>query len=165
MVYPVLLVIHNTLRWFVLGSLLATLVSGYSGWLRPRSYSSTDATLRVVATSIAHTQLLVGLYLYTISPIISYYWTNRPRFGELPGRSAGAVDSSQFSFFALIHTGLMVTSVVLMTIGSGMVKRQTDARQRFRTTAIYFTIGLVLILIAVPWPFSSLAARPWVRTF
>lgn len=152
--YPVLLVIHNTLRWFVLGSLLATLVSGYSGWLRPRPYSSTDGTLRVVATSIAHTQLLVGLYLYTVSPIISYYWSNRPRFGESP----------EFSFFALIHIGLMVTSVVLMTIGASIAKRQTDARQRFRTTAVYFTIGLLLILIAVPWPFSPLAARPWVRT-
>ena len=153
--YPVLLIIHNTLRWLVLGSLLATLVSGYWGWLRPRPYQSVDGTLRVVATSIAHTQLLVGLYLYTISPIISYYWTNRPSFGESP----------QFSFFALIHIGLMFTSVVVMTIGSSLAKRQTDARQRFKTTAIYFTVGLVLIAIAVPWPFSPLAARPWIRTF
>lgn len=155
MVYPVLLVIHNALRWLVLGSLLATLVSGYSGWLRPRLYSSTDGTLRVVATSIAHTQLLVGLYLYTISPVVSYYWRSRPDLGE----------SFEFSFFALIHIGLMFTSVVLMTIGSSLTKRQTNARQQFKTTAIYFTIGLVLILVAVPWPFSPLAARPWVRTF
>lgn len=152
MLYAVLLVIHNTLRWLVVGSLVAVLVSGYSGWLRPRPYRPTDGTLRIVATSVAHTQLLVGLYLYTISPIVSYYWSNRP----------GA--SFEFSFFALIHVGLMVTSVVLMTIGSSVAKRQTDDRQRFRTTALYFTIGLLLILIAVPWPFSPLAARPWFRT-
>ena len=153
MIYSVLLVIHNALRWFVLGSLLAVLVSAYSGWLRSRAYGPADGTLRVVATSIAHTQLLVGIYLYTISPIVSYYWRDRP--GE----------SFEFSFFALIHIGLMFTSVVLMTVGSSLAKRQTDARQRFKTTAVYFTIGLVLILIAVPWPFSPLAARPWVRTF
>ena len=70
--------IHNALRWFVLGSLLAVLVSSYSGWLRSRPYQSVDGTLRVVATSIAHTQLLAGLYLYTISPIVSYYWRSRP---------------------------------------------------------------------------------------
>ena len=158
MIYPVLLVIHNALRWLVLGSLLAVLVSAYSGWLRSRPYSSTDGTLRTVATSIAHTQLLVGIYLYTISPIVSYYWRDRP--GEsTPG------ESFEFSFFALIHIGLMFTSIVLMTVGSSLAKRQTDARQRFKTTAVYFSIGLVLILIAVPWPFSPLAARPWVRTF
>lgn len=158
--YPVLLVIHNALRWLVLGSLLATLVSGYSGWLRPRPYQPVDGTLRVVATSIAHTQLLVGFYLYTISPVISYYWSSRSG-----AATAGAGESLQFSFFALIHIGLMFTSIVVMTIGSSLAKRQTDVRQRFKTTAIYFTIGLVLILIAVPWPFSPLAARPWVRTF
>lgn len=155
MVYSLVLVLHNALRWLVLGSLLATLVSGYSGWLRPRSYLSADQTLRVVATSIAHTQLLIGIYLYTISPIISYYWKEKPAFGDAP----------QFTFFGLIHISLMVTAIVLMTIGSSKAKREPEARQKFRTTAIYFTLGLVLILIAVPWPFSPLATRPWVRTF
>jgi hypothetical protein len=160
MVYPIILALHNGLRWLVLGSLLAVLINSYAGWLRsgPDSKSNpliAPQTLRIVATSIAHTQLLVGIYLYTLSPIVSYYWKAHPRYSDAP----------EFSFFALIHMGLMVTSIVLMTIGSSKAKRQTDTRQKFRTTAIYFTIGLVLILVAIPWPFSPLAARPWVRTF
>lgn len=160
MVYPILLAIHNGLRWLVLGSLLAVLVSSYTGWLRSGSDPKAaplvaPQTLRIMATSVAHTQLLVGIYLYTISPVVRYYWQARPRYNDAP----------EFSFFSLIHMGLMVSSIVLMTVGSSKAKRQTDTRQKFRTTAIYFTIGLVLILIAVPWPFSPLAARPWVRSF
>ncbi|RYF74886.1 MAG: hypothetical protein EOO39_07825 [Cytophagaceae bacterium] len=155
MLYSIILLIHSYLRWFVLSSLLAALASAYAGLLRPRPYRPADQLLRVVATSIAHTQLLVGIYLYTISPIIRYYWQNRPGFGESP----------QFSFFGLIHIGLMLTAVIIITVGSSKAKRQTDARQQFRTTATYFTIGLLLILGAVPWPFSPLAARPWFRTF
>lgn len=155
MIYPIVLLIHSTVRWLVLGSLLAALASAYGGLLRPRSYSSVDQLLRVVATSIAHTQLLVGIYLYTISPIIRYYWQNRTDSGK----------SSELSFFALIHISLMLIAVIIITIGSSKAKRQLIAQQQFRTTAVYFTVGLLLILLAVPWPFSPLASRSWFRTF
>lgn len=155
MIYPIILTLHNAFRWFVLISLLAALASAYAGWLRPRPYRPADGTLRVVATSIAHTQLLLGFYLYAVSPIIRYYWTNKPSFAE----------AAEFPFFGLIHIGLMFTAIVVVTVGSSKTKRLTDDRQRFRTTAVYFTIGLLLILMAIPWPFSPLAARPWVRGF
>ncbi|MBO0948633.1 hypothetical protein [Fibrella forsythiae] len=155
MVYSITLLIHSYLRWLVLVSLLAVLASAYAGLWRPRPYRPTDQLLRVVATFIAHTQLLVGTYLYTISPIIRYYWQYRPSFSKAP----------QFSFFGLIHLSLMLTAVILITIGSSKAKRQTDAQQQLKTTAIYFTIGLLLILLAVPWPFSPLANRPWFRPF
>ncbi|GAB3949065.1 hypothetical protein GCM10028805_24810 [Spirosoma harenae] len=155
MIYPILLVVHNALRWLVLGSLLASLGSSISGLASKRAYQSIDQILRVVATSIAHTQLLVGFYLYAKSPIVSYYWKTHPTFQE--GR--------EFPFFALIHIGLMITSVVVMTIGSSKAKRQKTPEQKFKTTAIYFTISLLLIFIAIPWPFSPLANRPLFRSF
>ena len=155
MLYSVALVLHNTLRWLVVGSLLGTLVSAYSGLLLRRSYTKTDQTWRVVATSIAHTQLLLGVYLYILSPLIRYYWQARP------GLSGGL----QLPFFALIHSSLMLTAIVVMTVGSSLTKRQTEARRRFSTTAIYFTIGLLLIAAAIPWPFSPVVARPWIRPF
>ena len=155
MLYQIILVIHNAMRWLVVGSLLAALMSAYSGWLRPRSYRAPDQTLRIIATSIAHTQLLIGVYLYTISPIISYYWKFHPSFG----------DAIEFPFFSLIHSSLMLIAVVVMTIGSSTAKRQKEDQQKFKTTVIYFTSGLVIILMAIPWPFSPLVTRPWVRLF
>ncbi|GAB3506369.1 hypothetical protein GCM10027341_39320 [Spirosoma knui] len=155
MLYPILLALHSALRWFVLGGLVATLFSAYSGWITARTYRPTDQKLRIITTSILHTQLLVGFYLYTISPIIQYYWSYKPSFNESP----------EFPFFGLIHISFMFTSVILMTIGSSKAKRQTDPLQKFKTTAVYFTIGLLLILMAIPWPFSPLAARPFVRPF
>ena len=155
MIYSIALTLHSIFRWLVLGSLLAALSSAYSGWVGQRPYRPADQTLRVAATSIAHTQLLIGFYLYAVSPIIRYFWTSKPSFAE----------AAEFPFFGLIHIGLMFTAIVIMTVGSSKAKRQTSDQQRFRTTAVYFTISLVLILAAIPWPFSPLAARPWVRGF
>lgn len=89
MIYSILLVIHNALRWLVVGSLLASLGMSFSGLVRQRTYQPLDQTLRVVATSIAHTQLLVGFYLYAKSPIVSYYWKAHPTFA----------DAREFPFF------------------------------------------------------------------
>lgn len=154
MLYSSLLIIHNAFRWFVLVSILATLISSYSGWLRPRMYSAFDQTIRVTATSIVHTQLLIGFYLYFISPIVNYYWRFSPDAGQAP----------EFRFFSVIHISLMFTSVII-TVGSSLTKRKSTAHEKFKTTAIYFTLGLLLILIAIPWPFSPLAVRPWTRLF
>lgn len=154
MIYSILLVIHNALRWLVVGSLLASLGMSFSGLLRQRTYQPIDHTVRVVATSIAHTQLLVGFYLYAKSPIVSYYWKAHPTFA----------DAREFPFFSLIHIGLMIAAVVIMTIGSSKAKRQKLASEKFKTTAIYFAIALVIIFIAIPWPFSPLATRPLYRT-
>ena len=155
MIYPYVLALHNLFRWLVLGSLVATLLSACAGWLWPRPYRPADGTLRVVATSIAHTQLLLGIYLYIISPLIKYYWANKPRFATSP----------EFPFFALIHISVMLTAIIVMTIGSSKAKRQKNDRQRFITTTVYFGLALLLILLAIPWPFSPLAARPWLRAF
>ncbi|GAB3995965.1 hypothetical protein GCM10028807_37520 [Spirosoma daeguense] len=155
MIYSILLVIHSALRWLVVGSLLASFGRSVFGLLCHRSYQSIDQTLRIVATSIAHTQLLIGFYLYAKSPIVSYYWKAHPTFAE----------AREFPFFSLIHIGLMIAAVVIMTIGSSKAKRQKLASQKFKTTVIYFAIALVLIFIAIPWPFSPLANRPLYRTF
>lgn len=155
MLYPYLLMIHNVFRWLVLGSLGAALVSGWLGWRWPRSYRPADGLLRTAATSIAHTQLLLGAYLYAISPIVRYFWQAKPSFSESP----------EFPFFGLIHISFMFVAIVVMTVGSSKAKRQTADRQRFKTTAIYFSVAFILILLAIPWPFSPLAARPWVHGF
>lgn len=154
MLYSILLLIHNALRWLVLISLLASLAGSIWGWLRNRPYQPIDQTLRIITTSLAHTQLLVGIYLYTQSPVVKYFWKSRPSYGEAP----------EFTFFGLIHLSLMLTSIIVMTIGSSKAKRQLSAQAKFKTTAIYFGISLLLIFVAIPWPFSPLANRPLLRT-
>jgi hypothetical protein len=59
----------------------------------------------------------------------------------------------------------MTVAVVLITIGSAMAKRQQTDHGKFKTMALWFLLGLIVILIAIPWPFSPLANRPYIRHF
>ncbi|CCH55116.1 hypothetical protein BN8_04351 [Fibrisoma limi BUZ 3] len=153
--YNILLPVHSYLRWLVLLTLIGTLLAALHGWLTNRPYSKVDGALRSAATSIAHLQLLIGFVLYFKSPITSYF---RANFSAVAG-------SLEFSFFGLIHISLMLLAVVVLTLGSSFGRRAETALAKHRTVALYFLAALIVILIAIPWPFSPLAQRPYFRTF
>ncbi len=153
--YPTILALHSFVRWLVLTSLLFALYHAYRGWLTGKSYSRFDNSVRYCTVFIAHIQLLLGLWLYFISPIIHYFLYN---FKD-------AVHTREYRFFGMEHSLMMLTAMVLITVGSAKAKHKQSDKETHKTVAIWFTIGLVIILIAIPWGFSPLVSRPYLRLF
>jgi hypothetical protein len=141
------------MRWLVLISLVYAVYRAYTGYRSGSSFSKTDDAVRHWTATIAHIQLLVGMLVYIQSPIIKYFWRN---FGE-------AIHQRDTAFFGLIHISLMMTAIVILTIGSSLAKRRNTDRGKFLTMLIWFLIALVVIFIAIPWPFSPLANRVYFR--
>ena len=151
--YQTLTVYHSLLRWLVLLSLLLSVISACTGLWKHRSFSKTDNALRHWTATIAHIQLIAGMLLYLQSPVTKFF------------REHNAEARLQFdiTFFSVIHAVLMLLSIVLITIGSAMAKRKATDREKFRTMALWYTVALLIIFIAVPWPFSPFATRPYIR--
>ncbi|WP_335900654.1 hypothetical protein [Leptospira venezuelensis] len=59
----------------------------------------------------------------------------------------------------------MTISVVLLTIGSAISKRKKEDSEKFKSLFVWLLISIILILIAIPWPFSPFAHRPYIREF
>lgn len=153
--YPILLSLHSLVRWFVLLSLIVALYRAFRGWFKNKQFTKIDNTVRRNTTSIAHFQLVLGLLLYFISPLIDYFLHN---FKE-------AVHDRQLRFFGMEHSLMMMTGIVIITVGSERIKRKKTDREKFKTMAIWFTIGLLVILSSIPWEFSPLVNRPLFRPF
>ncbi|MBD0257846.1 MAG: hypothetical protein ICV83_19195 [Cytophagales bacterium] len=153
--YHLTLTLHSWLRWGVVLTLLVTLLVSLTGWLTRRPYTRSDAALRSLTTSVAHLQLLVGFALYFQSPIATY-------FRENPGPATG---NPEVTFFGIIHVSMMLVAVVVLTLGSSLGKRAATDARKHRTVALCFLAGAVLILLAIPWPFSPLAKRPLLRAY
>lgn len=153
MMYQTLTFLHSTFRWLVLLSLVYSIFKAYKGYFSDKEFSKTDNSVRHWTATIAHIQLVLGITLYSQSPIIKYFWKN---FDE-------AKESLDLLFFGLIHIFLMLFSIVLITLGSSISKRKMTDKEKFKTMLIYFIIALVIIFIAIPWPFSPLANRPYLR--
>ncbi|MBW8687054.1 hypothetical protein [Chitinophaga rhizophila] len=150
-----LLTLHSITRWLVLTSLIYGIWMAWEGYRSGRQFSRFNNSVRHITATIAHIQLMLGLSLYMISPVVKY------NVIEAEGHSL----VSEHTFFRLIHLLLMVVAVVLITIGSARAKRIETAGLKFRTILIWFSLALLIILVAIPWPFSPFAHRPYFRFF
>jgi hypothetical protein len=153
--YSVLLTVHSLVRWLVLISLIAAIVRAYKGWLGNERFSASDNAIKVATVTIAHIQVVLGITLYCISPVVRYFLNY---FKE-------AVHQREIRFFGMEHITMMLIAVVLITIGSVKAKRQAADKQRFKILAIWFTIALIIILASIPWQFSPFTRRPYFRWF
>ena len=151
--YSLLLSFHSMFRWLVVLSLTISIIRAFRGFNGPRPFGRLDNAIRHWTATIAHIQLMIGILLYTQSPVVSYYFkTDTP------------VNSEAF-FFSILHMLLMSLAIVVITIGSAKAKRKKGAYLKFKTMFFWFLIALTLIFVAVPWPFSPLAQRPFLRSF
>ncbi len=153
--YSALLPLHSIIRWLVLISLLITIGKCLLGYYKHSVFSKTDNRLRHWTATFSHIQLLIGMLLYTQSPFVSYFYDTY-KSGNL---------SMEALFFGVIHIILMFIAILFISIGSSKAKRISDGKEKYKTILIWFSLGLLLIFLAIPWSFSPLAARPLLRPF
>ncbi|WP_316844103.1 hypothetical protein [Pedobacter psychrodurus] len=153
--HQILLTLHSINRWLVLLSLLYSIYIAGRGRWQQKAFSANDNLIRHGTATIAQIQLLLGLSLYMISPVVKY----------MVAETGSSQLLSEHVFFKYVHIWLMAASVVLITIGSATAKRMQTDKEKFSTMLIWFSIALLLIIAAIPWPFSPLANRPFIRSF
>jgi len=151
--YSLWLTLHSWTRWLVLIMLIIAIWRSFSGWKGNKRYLKTDNRLRYWTIMIVHIQWALGLTLYFISPIVKFFYSN---FNE-------AIHIRDIRFFGLEHSLMMFIALSIITWGSWKAKRKKRDTEKFKTTAIWFSIGLFIIFFNIPWEFSPLIARPLFR--
>jgi hypothetical protein len=80
---------------------------------------------------------LIGLILYFVSPL---------------GKEAlGQMSNAALRLTSLEHPLINIIAIVLITIGWSKHKKETKSESKFKTFAIFYGLGLVLILSRLPW--------------
>lgn len=153
--YSTVLILHSIFRWLVLLSLVYAIFRAGRGYFTKGNFSFWDNKVRHWTATIAHVQLILGILVYIKSPLVQYYFVNFKT----------SISNWDLTFFGLFHFALMVLAIVLITVGSAKAKRKTTDLEKFKTILLWFSIALIIMFIAIPWPFSPLANRPYIRTF
>ncbi len=142
MFYTILVKAHSGLRWVVLLLLVAAVITAFRKWQGRANYSATDNKIYLFALISVHIQLVLGLVLYFISPKVNF---------EL-------ISDKLYRFYTVEHTVGMLLAIVLITVGRSRSRRMSGDGLKHRTVAIFYGIGLLLILVSIPWPFRNLGA-------
>ena len=138
----ILVALHNIMRWVVVILSVVALVRAYRGWLGKREWVSSDKKIGVFFGAAMDTQMLLGIILW----IFGNWGIKAFEMPVAEGASRMAV-----LFFALDHALIMVVAVVLVHIGTAMSRKAQEAVNKHKRAAIFFTIAVLLILVAVPW--------------
>lgn len=133
---------HSGLRWVVLILLVAAVAVAVSKWQGRNGYTDGNRKLYLFTLIAVHTQLLIGLILYFISPKVNFT----------------LISDKLYRFYTVEHSVGMLIAIVLVTIGYSRSKRAVDAVAKQRLIGIFYGIGLLLILASIPWPFRNLGA-------
>lgn len=134
----ILLHAHSGLRYVVLGLLIAAIFTAYSNWQKG---SQGDSKLYLFTLIATHTQLLIGLVLYFMSPKVNF----------------DLISEKVFRFYSIEHVFMMLIAIVLITVGRVRSKKLTGA-DKHRTVLYFYALALIIILVAIPWPFRNLGA-------
>jgi hypothetical protein len=76
-----------------------------------------------------------------------------------------AVHERDARFFGMEHITMMFVAVAVISAGSVKANKNKTASGKFRTMAIWFSVGLLIIFLSIPWEFSPFTRRPYFRTF
>lgn len=143
MIYRLLLGLHSWNRWAVLILAVVVVVVAWQKWLGRAHTSATTSRFSLWFIISIDIQLLLGIVLLFVSPIIATFMSD-------PG---AAMSRPSIRFWAVEHTTMMLIATILAHVGRVMVKKAADATVANRRAAIMFTIALIVILASIPWPF------------
>ena len=144
--------LHNLLRWVILILLLVSIFKSYSGYNSKKQFDAGDKKFWLFTMIAAHITLLLGLYQWAFGSLGFFTMPEMP-MGEL-------MKNKTTRFFVVVHPIMMILAIVFITLAHGMAKKSVDDTTKYRKAFRYFLIALVLLLVAVPWPFREVA-RPW----
>lgn len=148
--YTGLLHAHSGLRYIVIALLLIAIIQAFVGWFGTKPFTESNRKTALFALISVHVQLIIGLILYFISPVVE---------SALADMSA-AMQDPVLRFWAVEHITTMIIGIVLITIGYSTAKRAATDKTKFTRIALFYLIGFVLIVSTIPWPYGRVA-RGW----
>ncbi len=131
---------HSGLRWVALLLLVMAIFNALSSKGKGK-YAKKDKMLNLFAMIVLHIQLLIGLVLYFISPNVKFI--------------EGWMKVKQLRFYGMEHLLIMVIAIAVITIGRKKAENASNIAVKHGTIVKWFTIGLILILAGIPWPFRG----------
>ena len=130
-----LVLTHSVIRYFVLIFLLVVIVRSFSGWQKKSASTALDDKMSLWLFIFTHTQLLLGLILYFISPAVIF--------------SGASMKDSVARYWLVEHISMMLIAIILITMARITAKKLSEAYARHKRMFIFNTLALIIIILAI----------------
>lgn len=139
--YSTILSLHSTVAYAALGVLLLAVINAILGVTSKSLFKPKDRSISLVALILCHVQLVVGLLLYFVSD----------KFEQWSLLGMKIMKNSELRQLLVEHPITNIIAIVLITIGWSKHKREESNNGKFKKTALFYLLGLVLLLAMIPY--------------
>lgn len=138
----ILINLHSYLAYVVLAMLVIAVANAVIGLAGNKMFTpERDLRISLFALILSHIQLLVGLALYFTSP---------NGLEAIRSLGMGGLNASA-RLLALEHPLINIIAIALITIGWSRHKKFLEGKPKFKSIAIFYGLGLLLLLSRIPW--------------
>ena len=133
--------VHSYWAYLVLAILVVAVMNAIVGLTQKKKFTDKDLRIGLFTLIVTHIQLLIGLAWYFMSP-----W-----FEALTSNASTVMKTKEVRLLAVEQPSMMIIAIIVITIGWSKHKKKTTSEAKFKTFAIFYGLGLVVILSRIPW--------------
>lgn len=140
--YQIIQTVHSYLAYVVLALLFFAVANAIIGLVGKKMFTlEKDFRISLFTLILSHIQLVVGLLLFFIS-------ANGLQAIQTLGM--GGLNAAA-RLLAVEHPFINIIAIILITIGWSRHKKFMEADKKFKSIALFYGLGLLLILSRIPW--------------
>jgi len=133
--HSILLATHSVVRYFLLIVLIVVITRSLMGWMNRSSYTKLDDKLSLGLFILTHTQLLLGIFLFFISPLIIF--------------SGAAMGDRVARYWLVEHNTGMILAITLITVARISSKKIKEDAFKHKRMFTLNAIALLIILVMI----------------
>jgi hypothetical protein len=133
--YSFLQHLHSGFRYLVLVFIVLAILAALVGLTGNGPYTDRNRKLNLFAMISVHTQLLIGIVLYFISPLVQF--------------TKEAMQQKTLRYFTAEHWIMMVIAIVLITIGHSKSKKAALPQAKHKAIFTFYLLGLIIIAAGI----------------
>jgi len=133
--YEIFKDLHSGFRYIVFILVLLAIIQSLIGWFGKKPYTEGNRKINLFALISAHTQLLIGIVLYCLSPYVQF--------------NSATMKNATTRYFTVEHWVMMVIAIALITIGYSKTKKAEISEAKHKTTAVFYLIAFLVIIGAI----------------
>ncbi len=133
--YNILLQAHSLLRYLVLIFLIIVIVNSFLKFSNKKAFGKTDDLLGITLFSLTHTQFLIAIILYFVSPLVQF--------------NAATMKDPSLRYWTTEHSLVMLTAIVLITVARVTARKMKDDSAKHKRMLVFNMMAFVIILLGI----------------
>lgn len=132
---------HSNWALAVLALLIVAIANSILKLLLKKEFNIIDKKIALYAMIATHIQLILGVWSFFVSQ----------RTNAAMSNMGAAMKDSTLRLVTVEHPMMMLIGIALITIGFVKSKKAQNDAGKFKSIAIFYILGFVLILARIPW--------------